>query len=225
MMMKISDEEGVNEKEAEEETSLSKNQNTEIADKGSLFMSQMASNINQKVEEAHPTILSAKDSAEKINMDELDTKAKMKQWAGKYDKAAMQAKLQDRIATNPVFLLTYGTCPYCAKVINALKTYSAADAATGSNGDSNGGVIERQKMLIVDLDALPGLEKYALRTEVMELVDHNTIPALWVGGQFVGGYQQLEALQQQGNQEDGKDQFKILLEEAMNMNVNVNVDM
>ncbi|CAJ1924268.1 unnamed protein product [Cylindrotheca closterium] len=182
-----------------EETPSSSSSSNQNDDNGDLFLSQLASNLNQKVEEAHPSIKEQKE----INMDELDMKAKMKQWAGNYDQPAMQAKLQDRIANNPVFLLMYGTCSYCAKVIDALKEYCTAS--------SNGSSIERRNMLIVDLDAL-GMEKYALRTEVMELFPgHNTIPALWVGGQFIGGYEELQALQNQ----DGKDQFKILLEEAM----------
>mmetsp|Transcript_44174 Transcript_44174/g.106439 ORF Transcript_44174/g.106439 Transcript_44174/m.106439 type:complete len:283 (+) Transcript_44174:114-962(+) len=191
-----------------EETSSSSSDD-QTQDNGDLFLSQMASNLNQKVEEAHPTMIVSSSKEDKLNMDDLDMKAKMKQWAGNYDQDAMRAKLQDRIDTNPVFLLIYGTCPYCAKLIDALRNYC----------ESSNGKIKRRNMLIVDLDALGGLEKYALRTEVMELEkDHTTIPALWVGGQFIGGYQQVQALQQQQTSEnEGKDQFQILLEQAMKM--------
>lgn len=158
----------------DESSAPSYNDNENKADS---FLSQMAFNLNKKVQDSHPKTLEG-------NMDLLDTNAKMKQWAGKYDKEKMQTKLKNRIANNSVFLLVYGTCPYCQKIIDILRSHRKIDSADGI-------------MRIVDLDAL-GLEKYAIRTEVMELVpNHHTIPALWIGGQFIGGCEQLEQLQNQ----------------------------
>jgi glutaredoxin-related protein len=50
---------------------------------------------------------------------------------------------------------------------------------------------------VVELDSV-GLEKYAIRTEVIEMVSHETIPAVWIGGVFVGGLEEVEELENKG---------------------------
>ena len=114
-----------------------------------------------------------------------DTKSKMKQWAGEYDRDAIQVKLNAKIENSSIFLVMYGECPYCKKVLRLLE---------GKN-------VNPKTATLVDLDTL-GMEKYALRYEVIDMVNQTTVPALWIGGQFIGGYDDLSELDAIGELEN-----------------------
>ena len=131
-----------------------------------IFLSEMAKNMGEDYSDLMaPPLLPQ------------DTYSKMKRWAGEYDKEGLRAKLNDRIQKSPIFLLMFGTCPYCINVMSILQSKN----------------VSRQDALIVNLDSL-GLEKYAIRTEVIEMINQTTIPALWIGGEFIGGFEELSKL-------------------------------
>ena len=135
-------------------------------DSAETFLSEMAKNMGE-------------DYSDLMTPPSLpqDTYSKMKRWAGEYDKEGLRAKLNDRIQKSPIFLLMFGTCPYCINVMSILQSKN----------------VSRQDALIVNLDSL-GLEKYAIRTEVIEMINQTTIPALWIGGEFIGGFEELSKL-------------------------------
>jgi glutaredoxin 3 len=139
----------------------------EIEDPADFFLSQLANTVNggETPDFMKPPLLPQ------------DTKSKMKQWAGKYDREAMQARLKNRIEEFPVFFLKFETCPYCIKIEKILESKT----------------ISSSNMKIVELDSL-GQEKYAIRREVIEMVNQTTIPAIWIGGKFVGGLQEVKKL-------------------------------
>jgi glutaredoxin 3 len=140
-------------------------------DKGDLFLSQLAGNLNKGCPDLlQPPLIPLED-----------TKSKMRKWAGEYNSEALRARLQNRIDNYPVFLLIFETCPYCEKVLTILKDKSIDPKATK----------------IVELDSL-GVEKYAIRSEVIEMVNQTSIPALWIGGEFIGGSEELIKLEKSG---------------------------
>lgn len=93
-------------------------------------------------------------------------KALVKKIAGDYDAAAIRARLDGLIADNPVLMLSFTTCPFCIKakeVLDAKKT----------------------KYTVVELDTDP--DGKAMRAEMGDLLGRTSVPAIWIGGQFVGG--------------------------------------
>lgn len=92
--------------------------------------------------------------------------ALVKSLAGDYDQAAVRARLNSLINDNPVFMLSFTTCPYCVKakaVLDAKGTkYTVVEADVDSDGK-------------------------ALRAELGELEGRTSVPAIWIGGKFVGG--------------------------------------
>lgn len=149
-------------------TALSESENDQ--DKGDLFLSQMAANLN----DGSPDLLQPSSLPQ-------DTPSKMRQWAGEYNREAMRARLQNRIDNYPIFMLMFDTCPYCKTVLATLKEKG----------------IDPKAAKIVELDSL-GVEKYAIRSEVIEMVGQTSIPALWIKGQFIGGSEELLQLEESG---------------------------
>ena len=94
-------------------------------------------------------------------------KALVKSQAGDYDKVEVRAKLDSHIAENPVAMLSFTTCPFC------LQAKSVLDRA-GAN------------YKVLELDSM-GKEGYALRAELAERTDRTSVPAIWIGGEFIGG--------------------------------------
>lgn len=96
-----------------------------------------------------------------------DRKTKILQWAGNYDKKATRTLLDCWIQDNAVLFLCFETCPYCIQVKSILDQ-------------------KKVQPKIVELDSL-GIQKYAIRAEMIAMVDQVSIPAVWIGGEFIGG--------------------------------------
>ena len=158
-------------KEGEEEEEEIDNNTTTTVSVGDQFLNEMSKNLGLFDLMKKPT-------------GPQDTKSKMKRWAGEYDRNATQMKLKDKIENSSIFLVMYGTCPYCVKVLRLLE---------GKN-------VNPKTATLVDLDTL-GIEKYALRYEVIDMVNQTTVPALWIGSQFIGGYDDLSELNNSGELE------------------------
>ena len=94
-------------------------------------------------------------------------KALVKSQAGDYDAAAVRAKLDENIRQNSVAMLSFTTCPFCLKAKDVLNR-------AGAN------------YKVIELDTI-GKEGYAFRAELAEMTDRTTVPAIWIGGEFVGG--------------------------------------
>lgn len=93
-------------------------------------------------------------------------KGVVKMIAGDYDKGAVRAKLDNLIAEKPVLMLSFTTCPFCLKAKALL--------------DEKGAVYE-----VVELDVES--DGNAIRAEMADMLGRTSVPAIWIGGQFIGG--------------------------------------
>ena len=93
-------------------------------------------------------------------------KALVKSLAGEYDEAATKAKLMALIDDNPVLMLSFVKWPFCVKAKVLLD-----DLGT--------------KYTVVELDQLE--DGKAIRAEMANVVGRTSVPAIWIGGNFVGG--------------------------------------
>ena len=93
-------------------------------------------------------------------------KALVKSLAGDYDETATKAKLASLIDDNPVLMLSFVTCPFCIKAKGVLNSLGA-------------------KYTIIELDQAP--DGKAIRAVMASMVGRTSVPAIWIGGTFVGG--------------------------------------
>ena len=93
-------------------------------------------------------------------------KALVKKLAGDYDQSAVQSRLDGLVADNPVLMLSFTTCPFCVKAKEVLDARSA-------------------KYTVVELDKDP--EGKAIRAVMGDVYGRTSVPAVWIGGSFVGG--------------------------------------
>ncbi len=98
--------------------------------------------------------------------------ALVKSLAGDYDAAATREKLDKLISENPVLMLSFTTCPFC------IKAKSVLDSKGSGGADS-------RYYKVVELD-VEGDGK-AIRAEMGERLGRTSVPAIWIGGEFVGG--------------------------------------
>ncbi len=89
----------------------------------------------------------------------------------------MQAKLQGYITKNAVVVVSGTYCPYCTKAKRLLSGLT-------------------QDMGVYEIDRLPDGEE--LQQTIERTTGQDTIPAIWIRGQFVGGCSDVEALHKQG---------------------------
>ena len=90
----------------------------------------------------------------------------VKSLAGEYDAEAIQARTNGLIKDNPVLMLSFTTCPFCVKAKGVL--------------DGMG-----TKYTVVELDA--DQDGKAIRAELGDLIGRTSVPAIWIGQEFVGG--------------------------------------
>jgi len=96
-----------------------------------------------------------------------DGKKKLvKSLAGDYDEDAVRARTNGLINDNPVLMLSFTTCPFCVKAKAVLDGMDA-------------------KYTVVELDADP--DGKAIRAELGDIIGRTSVPAIWIGKEFVGG--------------------------------------
>lgn len=96
-----------------------------------------------------------------------DGKKKLvKSLAGDYDEEAVRARTNGLINDNPVLMLSFTTCPFCVKAKAVLDGMDA-------------------KYTVVELDADP--DGKAIRAELGDIIGRTSVPAIWIGQEFVGG--------------------------------------
>jgi glutaredoxin 3 len=93
--------------------------------------------------------------------------------AGDYDAPAIRARIDKLVQENPVLMLSFTTCPYCIKAKQIL------DDTTASSSSS----AKTYTVLELDTDA----QGKAIRAELANIVGRTSMPAIWIGGTFVGG--------------------------------------
>mmetsp|Transcript_8332 Transcript_8332/g.20062 ORF Transcript_8332/g.20062 Transcript_8332/m.20062 type:complete len:228 (-) Transcript_8332:34-717(-) len=90
--------------------------------------------------------------------------------AGEYDEAAVRAKVEDLIQSAPCVMFTWESSPSCKKAIEAF----------GKVGGAN--VVK-----IVRMDD-PWDEGNPMRAEIGKMVGKSSVPMIFIGGDYVGGY-------------------------------------
>ena len=93
-------------------------------------------------------------------------KALVRALAGDYDKEATRAKLDGLIADNAVFMMSFVKWPFCIKAKQILDATKA-------------------EYTVVEVDLVD--DGKALRAEMAGLVGRTSVPAIWIGGDFIGG--------------------------------------
>jgi glutaredoxin 3 len=93
-------------------------------------------------------------------------KALVKSLAGDYDEEATKAKLETLVDKNPVLMLSFVTCPFCIKAKGVLDGLGT-------------------KYTVVELDQVE--DGKAIRAVMGEVVGRTSVPAIWIGGTFIGG--------------------------------------
>lgn len=88
--------------------------------------------------------------------------------AGSYDAAAVNASIDAALAAHGCVVYAQTACKFCAKAKAALT--------------EEGATFE-----VVDLDTL-GATGHALRAELAKRTGRSSVPQVFVGGRFVGGY-------------------------------------
>lgn len=92
----------------------------------------------------------------------------------------MTGKLSQLVAADSVVIFSWVTCPYCAKAKALL-------------GDMT------KDLAIYDIDQMP--EGDALHKEIIQATKQETVPAIFIKGQFIGGASDVEELHKQGKLE------------------------
>jgi glutaredoxin 3 len=88
--------------------------------------------------------------------------------AGKYDAVEVQKKINESIASTPCVMFTWEASPSCKKAIKYLDIAGAT-------------------YKIVRLDD-PWSEGNPIRSELGKMVGRSSVPAIFVGGKYVGGF-------------------------------------
>jgi len=90
----------------------------------------------------------------------------VKSLAGEYDAAAIQDRVNKLIDDNPVLMFSFTTWPFCVKAKDLLDDMNV-------------------KYTVVELDTDP--DGKAIRAEMADIVGRTSVPAIWIGKQFIGG--------------------------------------
>ncbi|KAK9829694.1 hypothetical protein WJX72_007403 [[Myrmecia] bisecta] len=86
--------------------------------------------------------------------------------AGEYDEAAVRAKVESLISSNPVVVFSWTFCPFAQKAKGLLSQLGAQYAA-------------------VELDKVP--DGKALRAELIKMTNRTSVPNVFIGGRSYGG--------------------------------------
>lgn len=93
-------------------------------------------------------------------------KALVRSLAGDYDRASVRAKLDGLIAQKPVLMFSFRRWPFCVKAKSILDE-------------------KKVRYHVVELDEVE--DGKALRAEMSDIVGRTSVPAIWIGGDFIGG--------------------------------------
>jgi len=93
-------------------------------------------------------------------------KALVKMLAGDYDSPVVRNKLIGLIKEEPVLMLSFVKWPFCVKAKALLDTKNVS-------------------YTVIEVDEV--VDGKAIRAEMAELFGRTSVPAIWIGGRFVGG--------------------------------------
>lgn len=91
----------------------------------------------------------------------------------------MQARVTELVAQHAVVMFSWVSCPYCVRAKKLLETVTS-------------------DLQVHYLDKM-GAEGDQLQAAIVQMTNgHDTVPAIWVKGTFVGGCSDVEGLHKQG---------------------------
>ena len=133
-----------------------------------LFAGPSSAFVSSSVLRDNAAVTSSSTSCNMGIMDFLNEGKKnlVKSLAGDYDAAAIQARTDGLIKDNAVLMMSFTTCPFCIKAKEVLDETNA-------------------KYTVIELDADP--DGKAIRAELGDLIGRTSVPAIWIGQEFVGG--------------------------------------
>jgi glutaredoxin 3 len=82
------------------------------------------------------------------------------------------------IAANKVICIGTTTCPFCIKAKNMLAPIA-------------------KDLKVLNINTMGG-EGDALQAEIEKTYNHDTVPAVFIAGKFIGGFSETDALNKQG---------------------------
>ena len=91
--------------------------------------------------------------------------------------SGMDPGLHRMVNANQVVIYSWAQCPYCARAKRLLSSLTSDVAA-------------------YELDQMSDGER--LHTIVVEATGHETVPIIFVGGEFIGGFADADAMHKQG---------------------------
>jgi len=86
--------------------------------------------------------------------------------AGDYDEAAVRAQLERDIARKPCIMYSTTTCPFCKQTKKVLDDMNA---------------------IYTNIECDEVEDGAAIRTELEQIIGRSSVPAVFIGGKFVGG--------------------------------------
>jgi glutaredoxin 3 len=85
-----------------------------------------------------------------------------------YDKASTKKSIEDFIASSPVAMYSFTTCPFCRKAKDFLDDQNIAYTT-------------------IELDLLEGNQGNEIRAELGKLTKRTSVPSIFIGGVYIGG--------------------------------------
>ena len=95
--------------------------------------------------------------------------------------AAAQSAAAGLIGSAKVVIFSWVRCPYCVKAKNLLSSMT-------------------KDLNVVQLDTM-GLDGEKIHHEVIQMTNHDTVPAIFIRGKFIGGFTDVDALNKRGELE------------------------
>ncbi|KAG5499229.1 hypothetical protein JIQ42_04042 [Leishmania sp. Namibia] len=89
----------------------------------------------------------------------------------------MPATVAELITRNKVVMFSWVTCPFCVRAKEILQPLST-------------------DMCVYECDQMPDGEE--LRKQILKTYNHETVPAIFINGEFIGGCSDLQALHKSG---------------------------
>ena len=130
-----------------------------------LILSQSVNSFVNKPSFA-PAVRNSSTEVNLMNFLNEGKKALVKSLAGDYDEVAVRARMDGLVKDNSVLMLSFATCPFCIKAKELLNEKGTT-------------------YKVVELDQDP--DGKAIRAEMGDMFGRTSVPAIWIGGDFVGG--------------------------------------
>ncbi|CAG9576682.1 glutaredoxin-like protein [Leishmania major strain Friedlin] len=91
--------------------------------------------------------------------------------------STMPATVAELITQHKVVVFSWVHCPYCSRAKEILKSLA-------------------KDIQVYECDQMDNGEE--LRTQILQAYNHDTVPAIFINGEFIGGCSDLQAIQKSG---------------------------